>query len=152
MGGCQRRGIRSQPGGIVSLADFVEAHKSAVERDLLTQTGYSLDDVGRSLSWGALGSFLHNTRPDSALVEEMQPELAEWSTVFKTNVILADIYDAIASLAAIVAVKGTKKQPKKPKEYPRSWRAKKKQFTKIMKISDWFGMLRGGEKQDGGRN
>lgn len=82
----------------------------------------------------------------------MQPELAEWSTVFKTNVILADIYDAIASLAAIVAVKGTKKQPKKPKEYPRSWRTKKKQFTKIMKISDWFGMLRGGEKQDGGRN
>ena len=41
---------------------------------MLTQTGYSLDDVGRSLSWGALGSFLHNTRPDSALVEEMQPE------------------------------------------------------------------------------
>ncbi|MBO5569969.1 MAG: hypothetical protein J6A79_13700 [Clostridia bacterium] len=95
---------------------------------------------------------MHNTRPDSALVEEMQPELAEWSTTFKTNVILADIYDAIASLAAIVAVKGTKKQPKKPKEYPRSWRANKKQFTKIMKISDWFGMLRGGEKQDGGRN
>lgn len=117
---------------------------------MLTQTGYSLDDVGRSLPWGALGSFLHKAKPDSALVAEMSPEIAEWSTIFKTNVILADIYDAIASLAAIVAAKGTGKRPKKPDKYPRSWRKKKHSFKKIMKVNDWMKLI-GGEK-DGGRN
>lgn len=117
---------------------------------MLTQTGYSLDDVGRSLSWGALGSFLHSARPDSALVAEEKPEVAEWSTTFKTNVILADLYDAVTWLTAIVAVKGSGKRPQKPKEYPRSWRKKKHSFKKIMKIKDWMKLM-GGES-DGGRN
>ena len=82
---------------------------------------------------------------------EMKPEIAEWSTVYKTNVILADIYDAIAGLTAIVAAKRSARRPQKPGEYPRSWRQKKKQFKKIMKASDWFGML-GGEKENGERN
>lgn len=136
---------------MISLAEFVEAHRSAVEHDLLTQTGYSLDDVGRTLSWGALGSFLHSAKPDSSIVAEIRPELAEWSTVYKTNIILADIYDAIAGLAAIVAAKGTGKKPQKPQEYPRSWRMKKKQFKKVMKVSEWFKTI-GGEKQDGERS
>ena len=82
---------------------------------------------------------------------EMKPEIAEWSTVYKTNVILADIYDAISNLTAIVIARGTGQRPRKPPEYPRSWRGRKKQFKKIMKASDWFGML-GGEKQDGEGN
>ena len=76
----------------MGLAEYVEAHKKAVEHDLLTQTGYTLQDVGRTLSWGALGSFLHTVKPDSAIAAEENPDVAEWSTIFKTNVILADIY------------------------------------------------------------
>ena len=132
----------------MGLAEFVEAHKQAVEHDLLTQTGYTLSDVGRSLPWGALGSFLHTVRPDSAIVAETQPEVAEWSTVFKTNVILADIYDVLMNFYAAMIVKGSGKQPKKPPEYKRSWRKPETAFKKVMKVKDWFSMI-GGEKKDG---
>ena len=117
---------------------------------MLTQTGYTLEDVGRSLPWGALGSFLHSARPDSALAAETNPEIAEWSTIFKTNVILADLYDAVTWLTAIVAAKGSGKRPQKPEKYPRSWRKKKHAFRRIMKIKDWMKLM-GGES-DGGRN
>lgn len=120
-----------------------------MEHDLLTQTGHSLDDVGRSLSWGALGSFLHTASPDSAIVGEVRPEIAEWSSTFKTNVLLADIYDVLTWFNATMLAKGTGKYPRKPKEYERSYRKKEKKFSKIMKVSDWFKMI-GGEKRDGG--
>lgn len=113
---------------------------------MLTQTGYTLDDVGRSLPWRALGSFLHIAKPDSAIVAETDPELSNWSTTFKTNVILADIYDALTWLTAIASVKGSKRTPQKPKEYPRPWKQKKHAFKKIMKAKDWLSLLTGGEK------
>lgn len=150
MGGRQRKRTGDRPGGIVGLADFVEAHKKAVEHDLLVQTGHTLEDVGRTLSWGALGSFLHRVKPDSAVAEEIRPDIAEWSTTFKTNVILADIYDEIANFAAVMAAKGTRHSPKKPKEYSRPWIKKPKSFKTVKKASEWFGMLGGGGKDGGG--
>lgn len=135
----------------MGLAQYVEAHKKAVEHDLLTQTGYTLQDIGRTLSWGALGSFLHTVKPDSAIAAEENPDVAEWSTVFKTNVILADIYDAIAVFTAIVAAKGSGRKPQKPDEYPRPWRKKKKAFKKVMKVNEWFKLM-GGENKNGGGN
>ena len=110
-----------------------------------------MDEVGRTLSWGALGSFLNSAKPDSAIIAETHPEIAEWSSVFKTNVILADIYDALTWFNATVMAKGTGKRPNRPKEYYRSWRKKNSshgQFKKVMKISDWLKMI-GGEKKDG---
>lgn len=113
----------------------------------MTQTGYTLDEVGRSLPWGALGSFLHNVKPDSALAAELKPDIAEWSTTYKTNVILADLYDLIAQIGIVLAVKGTKKRPQKAPEYPREWLNKKKQFTKVMTGKEWLDLLdKGGEK------
>lgn len=112
---------------------------------MLTQTGYTLEDVGRGLSWDALGSFLHTAKPDSAIVAETNPDIAEWSTIFKTNVILADIYDLLAWFQATMMVKGTKKHPQKPQEYTRSWRKKKKTFKTVMKAKDWLKMLGGGK-------
>ena len=111
----------------------------------MTQTGFTLDDVGRSLSWGALDAFLHTAKPDSAIVAETNPEISEWSTIFKTNVILADIYDLLAWFHATMMVKGTKKNPKKPKEYPRSWRKKKHSFKTVLKGKEWLSMLGGGK-------
>ena len=93
---------------------------------------------------------MRNAKPDSAIVAEEHPEIAEWSTIFKTNVILADIYDALSWFHACEMAKGTGKRPKKPKEYFRPWRKKDKAFKKIMKISDWFRLM-GGEK-DGERD
>lgn len=108
-----------------------------------------MDDVGRSLPWGALGSFLHKVKPDSALATEIDPAIAEWSTTFKTNALLADIYDALTWFNATMAAKGTGKRAQKPEKYPRPWREKKGQFKTVMKVKDWLKLL-GGEK-DGGR-
>lgn len=135
---------------MISLADFVEAHRKAVERDLMTQTGYTLDDVGRSLSWGALGSFLHGAKPDSAIVAETDPEISEWSTIFKTNMLLADIYDLLNLFRVGAMAKGSKIKPQKPKEYPRSWRKKKKAFKTVKKASEWLALLKkNGGEEDG---
>ena len=104
-----------------------------------------MNDVGRSLSWGALGSFLHEAKPDSAIVAEMDPAIAEWSTVLKTNMLLADIYDLLNLFRVYMLAKGGKVRPQKPKEYPRSWRKKKKTFKTVMKAKDWLKMI-GGER------
>ncbi|MBQ9252632.1 MAG: hypothetical protein IJ188_08350 [Clostridia bacterium] len=107
-----------------------------------------MDDIGRSLSWGALGSFLQSAKPDSAVAAEVNPEIAEWSTTFKTNAILADIYDILAQFFAVMAAKGTDRLPKKMEKYPRSWRGKERAFKTVMKAKEWLQML-GGEKKNG---
>ena len=97
---------------------FAEEHHKALECDLLCK-GYELKDVGRSLSWDALLSFISNLGPDSYVAKEMEPELHDWTTTFKTNKILADIYDMLAMINANLVAFGSKKQAKKPKPYPR---------------------------------
>ena len=59
-------------GGIVSLAEFVAEHDEAISYDLLTKTGRELKDVGKSLTWDSLASFLINTEPDTALGNQCQ--------------------------------------------------------------------------------
>ena len=81
--------------------------------------GYELRDVGRSLSWSALLSFISNLGPESYLAREIEPELHNWTTTLKTNQILADIYDMLAMINANLVAYGSKKQSKKPKPYPR---------------------------------
>lgn len=93
-------------------------HREAVESDLM-QTGYTLDDVGASLSWDALKSFLTYARPDSALFRQINPELADWSVTLKTNVILADIYDQLAATNALLRTIITHKRAKPPEPYKR---------------------------------
>ena len=90
-----------------------------MERDLLIQTGYSLDDVGGALSWSALGAFLHRVDPDSALAYELEPEMAAWASRLKTNAILADIYDVLAQINANIVSGFSRKRASKPKRYPR---------------------------------
>lgn len=71
-----------------------------MERDLLVQTGFTLDDVGGALPWSALGAFLHRIEPDGAIAQEIEPDIAAFSSRFKTNAILADIYDVLAQINA----------------------------------------------------
>ena len=113
---------RIQPnGGIIGLAKFVKEHRKAIEYDLLTQTGHEVNDIGRTLSWDALDSFLSKVGADSALAMEMDPELSVWSTTFKTNVILADIWNQLAMINANLVAHASRKKAKAPKMYPRPW-------------------------------
>lgn len=85
----------------------------------MTKTGNELADVGRALSWGALASFVSNISPDSALAREINPKVAVWATRAKTNAILADIFDMLASINANLVAVGNGKRAKKPKRYER---------------------------------
>ena len=89
---------------------------------MLTQTGHELSDIGRTLSWDALDSFLSNLGAESALVREMNPEVDTWGTTIKTNMILADIWDVLAMINANLVAVGSKKKAKAPKPYPRPWK------------------------------
>ena len=62
----------------------------------MCKTGHELDDVGGTLSWGALASFLSTVDMGSALGRELNPEMTEWATQAKTNAILADIFDQLS--------------------------------------------------------
>lgn len=81
--------------------------------------GYELKDVGHSLTWGALHSFITHLGIDSAVSQDMNPDLHAWSTTFKTNVILADIYDVLALINANLVAIGSRQHTKTPPTYPR---------------------------------
>lgn len=97
---------------------FVEEHHRAFESDLL-KIGYELKDVGHSLSWSALHSFISSLGPESNTAKDLDPELYEWTTTLKTNKILADIYDMLSMINSNLVAVGSKKKAKKPKLYPR---------------------------------
>ena len=83
------------------------------------KTGYELNDVGRTLSWEALDSFLKHAAPDSALIKQLDPETAAWASTIKTNAILADIFDILATINANLMAVGSGKAARRPKPYPR---------------------------------
>jgi hypothetical protein len=87
----------------------------------LTKTGNELNDIGRSLSWDALDSFLKNIGPDSAIMRECYPELEFWGTTQKTNRILADIWDVLMLINANLVAIGERRPTKAFKKYPRPW-------------------------------
>ena len=82
-------------------------------------TGHSLDDLGRTLSWGALRSFLNHIEITGELARELDPDLSKWSGTLKTNALLADIYDLLAMINANICALGSGKRAKQPKAYPR---------------------------------
>lgn len=87
--------------------------------DLLTRTGYEVEDIGGALSWGAFESFIKNIGPESALGRELGYATG-WNTQTKTNAILADIYDLLQVINRnIVASHSKKKVAAKFKPYPR---------------------------------
>ncbi len=88
-----------------------------------------MDDIGRSLPWRALGSFIQNITPDSALAFELDPKMSSWATARQTNIILADIFDMLAIINVnLMAFRG--KKPKKPAQYPRPWREDQNKETR----------------------
>lgn len=107
---------------MISLARHALEHREAIQYDLLSKTGHEFNDIGRTLSWDALDSFLRNVGLDSALARELKPEMAAWATPLKTNAILADIADELAQINANLVAIGSHKPAKKVKPYPRPWK------------------------------
>ena len=116
------QGSRETCGGILSLVRTIEEHREAIEYDLMAVTGHEIDDIGYAMSWDAFGSFIKNLDYHSALFREMHPDSAVWADTIKTNAILADIYDMLATINANLNALGTRKAAKKPKPYPRPFK------------------------------
>ena len=118
-------------------------------------TGYTVDDIGRTLSWSALGAFLHKLDITSETARELDPELANWSSPVRTNAILADIYDLLAMINANLCALGSNRRAKKPEPYPRPGDKKKQQIGKNALPPDqlraWFDKKREGHKKNKGR-
>lgn len=114
-----RFGLFRIDGGIIGLAAFVAEHDGAIEYDLLTKTGHELKDVGRSLSWDALASFIAYGDEKSALSRDLNEEYALWASTTKTNGILADIYDVLNQINANLVAIGSHSKSKPVKPYPR---------------------------------
>lgn len=117
-------------GGIVGLAAFVVEHDGAIEYDLLTKTGHELKDIGRSLSWDALASFVIYDGNDSALARELDEEYTLWATALKSNGILADIFDMLAQINANLVALGEHKASKQVAPYPRPGMEEKRDNVK----------------------
>jgi hypothetical protein len=107
---------------MIGLAKHILEHREAIQYDLLKETGHEFGDIGRTLSWDALDSFLRNVGLDSALARELKPEMSAWATPLKTNSILADIADELAQINANLVALGSHKPAKKVKPYPRPWK------------------------------
>lgn len=78
-------------------------------------------EIGGGLKWPALFSFIRNIPNGSATRDELEPEYKGWGTVAKTNVILADIYDMLATINANMIAIASGRKGKRPKPYPRPW-------------------------------
>lgn len=71
----------------------------------------------------ALVHFYKHLSADSATwrAQSGYKEISEWSSTFKTNMLLADIVDSIAWFNYSFASAYSKRKPKKPTTYPRPW-------------------------------
>lgn len=55
----------------------------------------------------------------------MNPDIAEWSTTLRTNMILADLFDMLSMIYAQLRVIASHKRGQPPKPYKRPWEKKK---------------------------
>lgn len=127
-------------GGILSLVQTINEYDRALEYDLMTRTGRTLSEY---IDMGAAGmvallSFINYLPMDSQLRQAMDPqdEVGEWSTVKKTNIILADIFD--------VFVSANTKKGHKAKQYPRP-KQKRKIGSGAIPISEFWDWWNGGD-------
>lgn len=109
---------------------------------MLSNTGYTIDDLGDRLGWEVFNDFLTNLGTQSALAKQVTPETSVWGSREKTNSILADIYDVLSAINySLVKMGGGK--PKKPTPYPRINDKNKKHYGNkksslpVNQMRDW---------------
>lgn len=117
-------------------------------------TGHDLEDIGRTLSWSALGSFLKHVEINGEIARELNPDLSRWAGTFKTNAILADIYDMLAMINANLVAMGSGKRAVRPKPYTRPGDKDKQVIGKNAlppdQLREWFAKKREARKKAGG--
>lgn len=76
----------------------------------------------------------------------MDPDLAAWAGLPKTNAILADIYDVLALINSNLVAMGSGKRASKPKPYSRPGDKDKQKIGKNAlppdQLKDWFAKKR----------
>lgn len=133
---------------------IIQKHESALDYDLQTRTGRTL---GEYLDLGpagrvALVHYLRHASPDTALAQEAGGmDAAEWSSVLKTNAILADLFDKLNEYEHNYIAANSRHKPKRPKPYPRPWvKGEAQKFGKDpVPIKEFWGWWKSKEQKDG---
>lgn len=115
------RGVWDPPGGIAQLVRIIDKHGRALEYDLMTRAGFTLEDVPSRVSFRALLSFVSHLGADSELVAELKPELAGWQGAQRVPMMLADVIDLLNNIGYMYASSHRGKGKPKPKQ-PRPYR------------------------------
>lgn len=102
-------------GGILGLARLIARNGDALEYDLLSRCGLTLDDVPHRLSWRALLSFVRNADVTTAIFKRAHPDRFGWT---REAYMLADIYDAVMS-GAVGVIRSNRAKVRNPKPYKR---------------------------------
>ncbi|SDQ04794.1 hypothetical protein [Leucobacter chromiiresistens] len=130
-------GVEHRPGGILALCRLIDRHEDAIEYDLLN-AGYSLDDLGHSLSWRHLWVLTRRwqTLPGTATCAAVQGR-EHWGVAEQ---LLAEIIDL---LNIGNWQRAGRKHAAKPKRFPRPWEKAKAQKLgsdpiPVSKFSDWW--------------
>lgn len=120
--------------------------------DLLTRTGYTIDDIGDRLTWSVLLSFINNLDNDSATGKALG-KFTGWEKTDQTNTILADMFDLLQVINNhITQLGGSKKKKFTP--YPRPGQENKNTETiggkdsalPYTELQEWFEEKRNGRR------
>lgn len=99
-------------------------YSDALEYDLMTRTRFTLDDVGKALSWRALLAFIAHLDKSSALwraANEEDVELAFWESSEIQPQLLAGIIDELRAMRYVLVATNSKHKPKPPKPLERPY-------------------------------
>ena len=88
---------------------------------------------------------------DGAIAHELEPDIAAFSSRYRTNSILADIFDILSQINANLVAGFSHKGATKPKKYPRPGDGEKRRIGKgsmtVSELAGWFAEKR---KRNGG--
>lgn len=127
-----------RPGGIFSLCRLIERFGEAIEFDLLTTAGRSLDELGESLSWRDLWVLVMRWQKTAGTAtSEAIHGVVHWSTADQLNAMLVDL------IAFGNWQRAGRKNAPKPKRLTRPWEKKRAQKfgsnpIPISKFNDWW--------------
>ena len=103
---------------------MVTDHGGALEYDLLTATGYTLDDVGGRLPLRALANFVRHLPVTSATKRELDGLTAEqddWVQGRVLSELMAILIDEIRGLEWMYESAHSKSRIRRPKRIPTPW-------------------------------
>lgn len=108
-------------------------HQQALEYDLMVRTHFTLDDLGRSLSWRALFSFISGLDKTSLLWQQMHQDRQDealWESPAVLPQLVALLVDELRSMQYIYIASHSKHAVKQPEPIPRPGIKQKKADVK----------------------